>query len=58
MDIAYQLVSNVHTVIFRTFGTNEWCTADCQTAQSGTSRAPHFAQGMLKKRLDQSNRQE
>lgn len=37
---------------------NEWYMVENQIAQSGTSRAPHFAWGLLKKSLDQSNRQE
>lgn len=37
---------------------NEWHIAEYWIAQSGTSRVPHFAPGLLKKRLDQRNRQE
>lgn len=37
---------------------NEWYMVEYQIAQSGESRVPHFAWGLLKKRLDQSNRQE
>lgn len=37
---------------------NEWYMVEYQIAQSETSRAPHFAWGLLKKKLDQSDRQE
>lgn len=57
-NIPYLLVLNLYIVIYRIFRMNEWHIAEYWIAQSGTSRVPHFAPGLLKKRLDQRNRQE
>lgn len=49
---------SLYIIICRVFGENEPYMVEYQMAQSGTSRAPYFAWGLLKKSLDQSNRQE
>lgn len=48
----------LYVVIGRVFDMYERLMVEYLIAQSGTCRVPHFVQGSLKKRLDQSNRWE